>query len=259
MLKKIFSCAAFVCLLCACSGIPKEREVTVSDVDITGFIGSYVKVVDGTYKFTTNGDDASISVKLELTDKPNVEFHKDGWSIRLNALDETGNIFDTGTYGFSSSELSKVSELLKGDVGDTKTISFTWDYINLDEALGKEIFTKATSFEIIDKVFEEGAETISVYSDNSANDSKSSTSEVTSDYEDWDKALDEYEKYIDSYIKILKKVKANDMSAISEYPTYVEKAESFSKKFDNAKGAMSAKQIKRYTELTMKITTAAMP
>ena len=49
------------------------------------------------------------------------------------------------------------------------------------------------------------------------------------------------------------------MSAMSEYPTYVEKAESFSKKFDDAKGSMSAKQIKRYTEITMKITAAAMP
>lgn len=258
MLKKIFSCAAFVCLLCACSGIPKEREVTVSNVDITGFIGSYVKVVDGTYKFTTDGDKASISVKFELTDKPNVEFHKDGWDIRLNAIDETGSVFDTGTYSFSCKEFSKISELLKGNVGDTKTVSFTWEYIDFAKELGKAIFTKATSFEIIDEIFKEGSETISVYSDNSANDSKSSTSEVTSDSEDWDKALDEYEKYIDSYIKILKKVKANDMSAISEYPTYVEKAESFSKKFDNAKGTMSAKQIKRYTELTMKITTAAM-
>lgn len=69
MLKKIFSCAAFVCLLCACSGIPTEREVTVSDVDITGFIKSYVKVVDGTYKFTNNGKEASITVQFELIKK----------------------------------------------------------------------------------------------------------------------------------------------------------------------------------------------
>ena len=118
MLKKIFSCAAFVCSFCACSGIPTEREVTVSDVDITGFIKSYVKVVDSTYKFTTDGDKASISVKLELTDKPDVEFHKDGWDIRLNAIDETGSVFDTGTYGFSCKEFSKISELLKGNVGE---------------------------------------------------------------------------------------------------------------------------------------------
>ena len=175
-----------------------------------------------------------------IADKPSEpnSFATDSWKTIINAV--------------------KNNNIGKYNVGDTKTVSFTWEYIDFAKELGKAIFTKATSFEIIDEIFKEGSETISVYSDNSANDSKSSTSEVTSDSEDWDKALDEYEKYIDSYIKILKKVKANDMSAISEYPTYVEKAESFSKKFDNAKGTMSAKQIKRYTELTMKITTAAM-
>ena len=49
------------------------------------------------------------------------------------------------------------------------------------------------------------------------------------------------------------------MSAMTEYPTCLEKAEAFGKKFDNAKGSMSTKQIKRYTDITMKITTAAMP
>lgn len=252
MLKKIFSCAAFVCLLCACSGIPKEREVTVSNVDISGFINSYVKVVDGTYKFTTDGDKASISVKLELTDKPDVEYHAAG-SIKLNALDETGNIFDTGTFNFSinSTELAKIRDLLTCNVGDTKTVSFTWNYV--DEEIGKEIFTKATSFEIIDESFKTGAESTYSY------DSTTSVSDNASDSEDWDKALDDYEAYVDSYIKLLKKAQAGDLSAMSEYPTCLEKAEAFGKKFDNAKGSMSTKQIKRYTDITMKITTAAMP
>ncbi len=260
MLKKIFSCAAFVCLLCACSGIPKEREVTVSNVDITGFIKSYVKVVDGTYKFTTNGDDASISVKLELTDKPDVEFHNDGWNIRLNAVDETGSVFDTGYHGFSSSEISKVSELLKGNVGDTKTVSFTWNYIDLDKEIGKEIFTKAASFEIIDNVFKEGAETISVYSDNSSNETEStSKSSATSDSKKWDEILDEYEKYVESYAKLIKKASSGDVSAMTESAKMLEHAQNLDEKFKDAKDDMSASQLKRYMEITTKMATAAMP
>lgn len=255
MLKKIFSFAAFVCLLCSCSGIPKEREVIVSDIDITGFIKSYVKVVDGTYKFTSDDDKAYISVKLELTDKPDVEFHQsNNGRLRLTAIGDNGIVFDTGSYGFESgyNELTKIEELLKGDIGNTKTIAFAWNYLGSQDEIRKSIFTNAVSFELVDTRFESG--------DNGARITKSSsTSSTTSDSKDWDKALDDYEAYIDSYIKLLKKAQAGDLSAMTEYPTCLEKAEAFSKKFDNAKGSMSTKQMKRYMEITTKMTTAAMP
>lgn len=253
MLKKIFSCAAFVCLLCACSETPKEREVTVSNVDISGFISSYVKVVDGTYKFANNGTDGAISVKFELVAKPDVKYYCTG-SLELNAIGENGEIFDTGSLKFESFDTSKMQSLLKGNIGDTKTISFERKYIT-DEPICKSIFTNAVSFEVIDHMCEPMDDSVSESSSTKSDVSESNTLGS----EDWDKALDDYEAYVDSYIKLLKKAQAGDMSAMTEYLTCLEKAEAFGKKFDNAKGSMSTKQIKRYTDITMKITTAAMP
>lgn len=247
MFKKIFSCAAFICLLYACSGSPKEREVTVSNVDVSGFISPYVKVVDGTYKFTMNGDDALISVKFELIAKPDVKYYCTG-ALELNAMSENGEIFDTGSLRFESFETSKMESLLKGNIGETKTVAFTRKNL-ADDAVCNQIFTSAASFEVIDNMCELADSSMS----KSSNIESSST---TSGSEDWDKALDDYEAYIDSYIKLLKKAQAGDMSAMTEYPTCLEKAEAFGKKFDNAKGSMSTKQMKRYMEITTKMTTA---
>jgi len=111
-----------------CSSIPQERAVTVSDVDITGFLKDPVKVVDGTYMFTNDGGEASISARLELVNQPSVEYHLDSYpEIRLNVIGEHGEVFDAGVYGFSASddEFSKIEDLLTGDVGASKMISFT--------------------------------------------------------------------------------------------------------------------------------------
>ena len=158
---KNFYFAAMICLLCGCSGIPREREVTVADVEITGLLKDHVKVVDGSYKFTHNGDDAFITVKFELT-RVNVGTEicrrKHPESIRLNPIGETGEIFDTGVYGFTTSrtETAKLKEFLNtGSEGDTKSISFKWDYFGLDseKKMAKTIFDQTVSFEVIDNTF----------------------------------------------------------------------------------------------------------
>lgn len=255
MLKKIFSCAAFVCLLCACSGIPKEREVTVSNVDISGFINSYVKVVDGTYKFTADDDKAYISVKLELTDKPDIEFHQGiNGKLRLTAIGDNGVVFDTGSYGFESgyNELTKIEELLKGDIGNTKTIAFAWDYLGSQDEIRKSIFTNAVSFELVDTRFESG--------DNGTRITESSSkSSAKSDSKNWDKILDEYEKYVESYAKLIKKASSGDVSAMTESAKMLEHAQNLDEKFKDAKDDMSASQLKRYMEITTKMATSAMP
>lgn len=248
MLKKIFSCAAFVCLLCACSETPKEREVTVSNADISGFINSYVKVVDGTYKFTMNGDDALISVKFELISKPDVKYYCTG-VLELNAVGENGEIFDTGALKFESFDTSKMESLLKGNIGDTKTISFTRKNL-ADDTVCSQIFASAVSFEVIDNMCEPMDDSVS---------ESSSTSSTTSGSEDWDEILDEYEKYVESYAKLIKKASSGDVSAMTESAKMLEHAQNLDEKFKDAKDDMSASQLKRYMEITTKIATAAMP
>lgn len=40
---------------------------------------------------------------------------------------------------------------------------------------------------------------------------------MAADSSDWDKLLDEYEQYVDQYVKTYKKAMNGDMSAMAEY------------------------------------------
>ena len=48
--------------------------------------------------------------------------------------------------------------------------------------------------------------------------------------ENWDKVLDDYESYVDSYLKLYKKAMDGDASAMSEYINMLDKAQSFQRK-----------------------------
>ena len=46
----------------------KRKKVTVSNVEITGFIKDYIRVVDGSYKFTNDGSGKSTtSIKFRTS------------------------------------------------------------------------------------------------------------------------------------------------------------------------------------------------
>lgn len=75
--------------------------------------------------------------------------------------------------------------------------------------------------------------------------------------QDWDAMLDSYEEYVDKCISIAKKMAEGDMTAMTEYPALMSKAQEFCDKMENAKGSMSASQLARYTKLTEKMLKAA--
>ncbi|MEG1685215.1 MAG: hypothetical protein RR319_04635, partial [Bacteroides sp.] len=197
--------------------------------------------------------EASITVKLELVNKPTnyCEVYSSG-GIRLNPIGDGNEIYDTGIYGFDAqdNEVQKVSDLLNGNVGDTKNVLFKWEYFSHDEELGNAILTKSVSFELIDKAFEEC----------SVNDSssESSSENVSENVSDWDEVLNEYEEYVDSYVKLLKQAKNGDVSAITESANLMKSAESLGSKLENAKDNMSAAQVKKYMKLQEKMLSAAI-
>lgn len=55
----------------------------------------------------------------------------------------------------------------------------------------------------------------------------------------------------------MKRAANGDLSAMSEYPALMQKAENFSKKMQNAQGDMSSSQWARYMRITNKMTQAA--
>lgn len=75
---------------------------------------------------------------------------------------------------------------------------------------------------------------------------------------DFDEVLDNYEDYVDEYIKFVKKAADGDMSAMSQYPALLEKANKLDSRLTKSKGDMTAKQVDRMINIQLKMTKAAM-
>lgn len=86
--------------------------------------------------------------------------------------------------------------------------------------------------------------------DDDGDSSSASSSEV-------DDMLNQYEKFVDKYISLVKKAAKGDVSAMADYASYMESAEELSDKLDKCAGSMNAAQTKRYMEITTKMTGAA--
>lgn len=82
--------------------------------------------------------------------------------------------------------------------------------------------------------------------------------ESESSGEDWDTILDKYEQYCNKVVAIAKKVKAGDVSAMTEYASALESAEELQKKLDNAKNDMTAAQAARLSKIAAKMSSAMM-
>jgi len=89
-------------------------------------------------------------------------------------------------------------------------------------------------------------------------DDESSDNISTKSSNDWDKVLDDYESLVDSYVKLAKKAKEGDMSAISEYPNILEKAQRISSQLENSKDELSLKQATRYAKISAKMAKASL-
>lgn len=75
--------------------------------------------------------------------------------------------------------------------------------------------------------------------------------------EKWDALLDEYEEYLDKTIAFSKKAKAGDMSAMTEYASLIESAQSLQKKLEDAKNELTPAQAARFAKIASKFASAA--
>ena len=73
---------------------------------------------------------------------------------------------------------------------------------------------------------------------------------------DWDSVLNDYEAFVDKYIALLKKANAGDMSALTEYVSYMEKAQSLAEKLDDADDDITPAQLSRYMKISQKLASA---
>lgn len=72
---------------------------------------------------------------------------------------------------------------------------------------------------------------------------------------DWDSVLDAYEKYVNEYIAVYKKVQAGDMSAYSKMASLMEKYQ-LAEQLEEATDEMTTAQLARLQKINAKLANA---
>ena len=277
---KYFAIAIMAVCLAACGGKKGSEEkeeivLTPETTQIKGDLGDYFEVVEKEYTVTNDfGDIVSIEVKRTDADfsfdlkgvEPYGTYGKGvtgnaGFGIEI--LDENGNVIEkvaateSGLGGMYSSDDMK--EALKLKAGETGTVR--WSF-NFDSDKKPAKFRLTSAYEEVDSSDWDSDSSSSDDDESSSSDddddeADSYSSSSSSGSQNWDALLNSYEQYVDKYISYMKKAAKGDMSALSEYPALMEKAQEFSEKMENAQGDMSASQWARYMKITNKMTQAA--
>lgn len=266
-MKKVILYLSIVTLFLSCGKKSNDDgfiELTLKPetTEVSGDMEGCFKVVDREYKSVKGGlSDGLISIELQRTDldlpftikkgkKPS-SYGTFGIDVYLHVgfgiefLDKDGNILDkvdaesVGFGGCYSSE--DPIDIVMLNEGKKASIRFS---------VNEEI-KDAVSFRITSAYEEVDSSDLETSSDNEDNEDSYSNSS------DWDKVLDDYEEFTDSYIKLLKKVSNGDMSSYTEMNSYMSKAESISDKLENAQGNLTAKQLARFEKIQAKLLRAA--
>lgn len=93
---------------------------------------------------------------------------------------------------------------------------------------------------------------------NAATTSAMTTSSVAaaSSSSDWDSILDSYEKYVNEYIAVYKKVQSGDMSAYSKMASLMEKYQKLAEQLENASDELTSSQLARLQKINAKLAKA---
>ena len=253
-MRKLYSIlSVLMILLVVGCGESKKKDVKVKPetTTIKGVLKNCYEVVDKEYTIKKDSWYYVISVELRRI-SDDLPFNSEdsepfgvssgksahiGFGIEL--LDKSGDVLmikqatEDGLDGpYSSDDVQALINLQKDE-----TSIIRWS-INEDK------YKDAVSFRITSAI--EGK---------SKSISKSSSSK--NDSNEWDSVLDDYEKFVDKYIKLFKKAQNGDTSAISEYAECLEKAQSLQEKLENAKSNLTSKQVSRLTKIINKLSSAA--
>ena len=275
---KVLKYLSFAVLLMCLASCSEENSVTLKVEAELGELANYIKLTDQevVVNMSDEKDDDGVDCKV-ITSSLALEVTKSvasnyGMYFDVEVLDE--NHVKIGTlphfdiedgYDSDNGDLShflnagsvraqmraskKVVKLTPKDQEKWNKILKEGVYIPIKPSFSSAKYAKyeAKSSKTEDTESSNGATT----EDEDQADSSSASSQ------DWDAMLDSYEEYVDKYISLLKKAAEGDMTAMTEYPALLSKAQEFSDKMENAKGSMSASQLVRYTKITEKMLKAA--
>lgn len=235
----------------SCGGSKKDSSTETTLVfelkqkTIAGELGDYFEIakheiVDANGSFpklvvTLKRNDVELPYISEYIDSYGVSsdqvYIKIGLGIELYEDSDIPIYIYKGTT-YSDNEIQPLMKLNAGEFG-TKT----WYLSDVDLKNCKSI-KLTSSVEVVDK---RGLKTTKSTNNKSNN---------------WDSVLDEYEKFVDQYIKLYKKAQSGDMSALTEYVSMLEKAESLQNKLENSKSDLTPAQVTRLNKIISKMTQA---
>ena len=121
----------------------------------------------------------------------------------------------------------------------------------------KEAITVEETIPEKENITVEEVETTSNSNDYSSSSNSDASVSNSNSNEDWDAVLKSYEKFIDDYIRLMKKAMSGDLSALSEYAGLLEKAEELGNKLDGAKSDLTPSQAAKFVKLQEKLVNAA--
>lgn len=244
----------------------QEIELAPNESKVKGYLSEVLEIVDGTYTFDFKGNSAvsynsgkgKIQVKIKSVSKgdPNDYGLNDGSSgpLYLTVCDKNG----TPITDFTDIESESASDGILKDMMTTN--SENWISFEITIHGGKKVPETAVTFFVTSKKIEKLEYSSPTSTSDSDTDTDSDSESMSnSDNKDWDKVLDDYEDYVDKTIKILKKLKNDDLSAMTEYPDMMEKAKDLEQSLKKAQKSksLSSKQVSRMMKIQTKMLEAA--
>lgn len=255
-------CASFCGTFLSCGGSKKSDDpytLTPETTAVKGDLSDYYEVVEKEYTTTDNyrtmmdNTHAIVAVEIKRTDK---EFDFDpestypmgtlsegmtgnaGFGIEI--LDESGNVINksaatNGGLGGMYSD-ADMKEALKLKAGETATVRWQMNF----DAKDKPVKFRITS----------------AYEKSGYNGGSSEITNTSSSTNNWDSILDSYEKYVDKYLVIYKKVLNGDMTAAAEMTSMLEKAQDLQNKLENAGSELTTSQAARLAKINSKLMEA---
>lgn len=258
----IFGAMIFASVIFTSCGGGKQADIEIKpkSTAVKGDLSDYFTVVEGSYKLVQGEEYSknppkyyySVKVQIKRTDKEfdfnAVDLESRGYlSLVCDLFDSTGTPVITAdregmrTQGRNSEDKAMVS-LKPGESG--------WAIFAF---IGKkEEMNKITTFEVCSNVNMDKAKSVSSSSSTSESTESSSSSSV-----DCDQFIKDYSNFVDSYVKLLKKYKANptDPSILSEYTEAAQKAAEMQ---TDASNCTDPKYATKLMELANKIAKASM-
>lgn len=95
------------------------------------------------------------------------------------------------------------------------------------------------------------------YDANASTCPEPAASSISASSDDVEEFLQEYEEYVDEYVKVARKAKNGDSSALTEMTKLAAKAAKLVNKIDNVADDMTEEQLAKYAEITAKMSRAA--